>query len=407
MKKNITLLLLLAFCLFFLCQSETVSTGLVVFFNQNHNTFTLSSWEFLSPNKEIKNLHVIFVLIWSGFFLLLFNILSKNLNLFYSFVITVILLPAFLFQGVINTHVFDLLFILILIIGVLKGNKWSKKIRVLLPLIAGFFWLLLSNHSPFLMHESLLNSSLFNSLLNNNVMVWYHVLLLFLSVILIFSLDIDKKNRFKALVMLLIILIYSLFFSNSSVLFSISIIIPILVIKQQTLFSTLNKRLIIVSMYILIPFGLSGMYNRTYNHNSWSFGLNTTDQKIVDFTNKITFSGNVFNNKEAQLRANLFFKQGKTFFNNPSREEKQDHLFNQLIINPSQWNQYSIEKNINLIYFSLVNQPQEVLYFLGERLNSGNWTIVYEEKEKRVILMKRNQENERLINQFEQFPSQN
>lgn len=154
-------------------------------------------------------------------------------------------------------------------------------------------------------------------------------------------------------------------------------------------------------IYILVPFALSGLYTNSYNHTYWTLGLNESTQKAFDFIKKNEISGNIFNNIEAKIEADLFFKNSTTFFNRNT--EKQTQLFNTLIYNSDQWNQYYIDKNINVIFFSLVNQSQDVLLFLGSQLNTGNWAIIYEEKDSKVILMKKTPENQQIINRFEPF----
>ena len=102
MKKNITLLLLLVFCLFFLCQSQDVRYNLSSYLSQESESF-LSFPNFFHFNLNFRVLHLFFTIIWSMFFLLLFNVLTRSFNLLYSTLVWVFLLPAFLFQGVIFT----------------------------------------------------------------------------------------------------------------------------------------------------------------------------------------------------------------------------------------------------------------------------------------------------------------
>ncbi|MDG1476920.1 MAG: hypothetical protein P8Q14_07220 [Vicingaceae bacterium] len=343
-----------------------------------------------------------FTLLWGLFILLLFDVLSKSLNLIYSVLVCVLLLPAFLFQGVINNQVFSLFFILIIFVSAFQKNYWSRKTKIILTIISGCFWLLLSNTPIFPFTKEVLFFNIIKSVLNNNILVWLHVLILIISITLTLNLDFDKTNKWRAFLLFFSIIVYSLFFTNSTILFATTIVIPILFIKQSVL-SSLNKRIIITSLYISAPLALSSLYSISYNNSNWTFGLNESAQKAFDFTNKVKFSGNVFNNKEAEIEADLFFKNASTFFK--GNRVKQVQLFNDIIYNSDRWHQYASKHNINIIYFSLVNQPQEALLFLGAQLNSGNWAIIYEEKNRRVLLIKRTLENQQVLNRFEQLPN--
>ena len=440
-QKNIVQLLLLLFCLFFLYQSQDVNRTITSYLHQSGYTVIN---HLLQPLLTIEFLHVFFILIWCSFILILFNIINSSLNLFYSAAIVAALLPAILFNGVINNQIFDLFFALVIIVRLLLKNKWSIKKTRFIYIASGFLWLIFSaNYSllfiipvlfiglqqevlkdkiielsflPFLIislffGEKIFSlnidlSALMDSLLNNNVMAWYHVLLLLLSII--FAAFFKSENKRIAISSLLLLLTYTVLIPNASILSVLGLIIIILLIKNESSpLAKAKKNLLTFSVYVLVPLSLSGLYHINYDHDSFKLGLNESEKKLFKFSSKTKLSGSIFNNIEAEQQAELFFKKGHPFFKNfeKTRKEKRQQLFNKLIKNPNKWANYVNENNVAFIYFTLENQPQEALLFLGMQLSSGNWAIIYEEKNKEILLARRVPENNNVIQQFEIIPN--
>ncbi len=158
---------------------------------------------------------------------------------------------------------------------------------------------------------------------------------------------------------------------------------------------------ILAAIILSIPFG-NALFNPV-NPNT-GLGLMPGSNNSADFFKKNSIQGPVFNNYDigGYLIFHLFPQQ-RVFTDN--RPEAYSASFFQDIYIPMQekeeaWNNLSKKYGINAIYFYRHDYTPWAQPFLIERIRDPGWAPVYVD-DFAIILLKRNQKNQRLISKYE------
>jgi hypothetical protein len=136
--------------------------------------------------------------------------------------------------------------------------------------------------------------------------------------------------------------------------------------------------------------------------------------KALDATAFIKYAGiqgPFFNNRDAAGAIIYSLYPGQHPFiddriNGFSKEFVDKHYFPSLMQDDLRnWHQLKNKYAINAIYFKLESETNEKLAFLGDRLGDGEWALVYQNKNRDAILLRRNKMNMEIIKQYEINPA--
>jgi len=267
-----------------------------------------------------------------------------------------------------------------------------------------------------------------NLMINYNITIFkFLLLLLFISLIsLVVFIIIRKKNNLNiksflnSLNIFYLILIgffvFLAFFAIRNLPPFALIMLPIMAANFYTLkplFIKIKKRelfhklilILILILYISVIAWL--IYDRKTENNflkrPLGIGLYPGNQNSINFFKASNLKGPIFNNYDlGSALAFWLYPQEKIFVDN--RPEAFSVDFMQTVYKPmqnsaDQWNKYSEEYNINLIYFSHTDGTPWARKFVNRILNDKNWALIYFDNNI-IILVKNNEKNQNLISKY-------
>jgi len=161
----------------------------------------------------------------------------------------------------------------------------------------------------------------------------------------------------------------------------------------------------VILLYLFLPFFLSHHVSSPFKEPR-GLGLAETAMNAMNFLQSNQIKGPLFNNRLATgyLVDGLYERQEYPFVNDRLGAHSEDFLqtaYFPALLDESVWHQAKLKYNFNTIVFALKNERHSYLEFLGRRLGDGEWALVYHEVDKIAILLRRNQQNQPLINQYE------
>lgn len=163
----------------------------------------------------------------------------------------------------------------------------------------------------------------------------------------------------------------------------------------------------VLSLYLLLPIFLVAGFAQPINN--FGYGLRAEETESIDFINQVGIQGPFFHNSAIsglmayglKDRQPLYLSSQALAHPIPFLTEK---YFPQ-ILDPMAWKAIHDEYQFNAILFRLKNEPIPQLEFMGNLLGNGKWAMVYYKKDYEVVLLKRNEKNQALINQYEILPN--
>lgn len=161
----------------------------------------------------------------------------------------------------------------------------------------------------------------------------------------------------------------------------------------------------VLFMYVLLPFFLSHHVSSPFKEPQ-GLGIDETAMNAMHFLQNNQIKGPLFNNRLATgyLVNGLYDQEEYPFVNDylgaHSTEFLQTAYFPALL-DESLWHQAKLKYDFSTIIFALKNERHSYLEFLGRRLGDGEWALVYHEVDEIAILLRRSQQNQQLINQYE------
>jgi hypothetical protein len=163
----------------------------------------------------------------------------------------------------------------------------------------------------------------------------------------------------------------------------------------------------VLSLYILLPiFILTGFIQPI---NNFGYGLRANETEAIDFINHVGVQGPFFHNSAISgLMAYGLPQEQPLYFSSKALAHPTTFLTEQYfpqILDPFAWKAIHDQYQFNAILFRLKNQSTPQLEFMGNLLGNGKWAMVYYKQDYEVILLKRNQKNQALINQYEIIPN--
>jgi len=172
--------------------------------------------------------------------------------------------------------------------------------------------------------------------------------------------------------------------------------------------TSLNKKIFVSVLSLIIVFTVCVFYNRSLPMNSSSFGLGLIkkQESAMNFFKDNDLQGPIFNNYDiGGYLIYYLFPQEKVFVDN--RPETYSSEFFQDVYIPMQendeiWNQKSSEYGINAIIFYWHDATPWGQQFLITRVEDDEWAPVFVD-DRIIIFLKRNNLNKEVIDKFEIF----
>jgi hypothetical protein len=163
----------------------------------------------------------------------------------------------------------------------------------------------------------------------------------------------------------------------------------------------------VLALYLLLPiFCVAGFIQPI---NNFGYGLRANETESVDFINHVGIQGPFFHNSAISgLMAYGLPQEQPLYLSTQALAHPVSFLTQKYfpqILDPYTWKAIHDEYQFNAIVFRLKNESTSQLEFMGNLLSNGKWAMVYYKKDYEVILLKRNQKNQALINQYEIIPN--
>lgn len=162
--------------------------------------------------------------------------------------------------------------------------------------------------------------------------------------------------------------------------------------------------LLIFSLIILTYYFSTNQFHKFKYWREFGFGLETGNNASADFFNSNNLHGPIYNNYDdgGYLIFHLFPKE-KVFVDNRPEAYPASFFKNEYI--PSQddeqkWFELDKKYNFNTIFFSYNDLTPWGQKYIKNRVNDPLWALVFMDKDI-VILLKRNQNNQPIINRFQ------
>lgn len=159
----------------------------------------------------------------------------------------------------------------------------------------------------------------------------------------------------------------------------------------------------ILSLYLLLPMFLVAGFTQPVSN--FGYGLRADETEAVDFINQVGIQGPFFHNSAVSgLMAYGLNQEQPLYISSQALAHPTSFLTGKYfpeILNPFSWKSIHDEYQFNAIFFRLKNQSKPQLEFMGNLLGNGRWAMVYHKENYEVILLKRNQKNQALIDKYE------
>ena len=169
----------------------------------------------------------------------------------------------------------------------------------------------------------------------------------------------------------------------------------------------------VILLYFLLPFVFWSATEEFFKPVSHKIGLGLAPNALdaTAFIEYTGIQGLFFNNRDA-AGAMIFslYPNHYPFIDDRANGFPKDlvdrYYFPGLIMEDfKNWHELKNKYAINTIYFKLEGETNEKLEFLGNRLGDGEWALVYQNKNKDAILLRRNKINMEIIKQYEINPA--
>lgn len=163
----------------------------------------------------------------------------------------------------------------------------------------------------------------------------------------------------------------------------------------------------VLALYLLLPiFFVAGFLQPI---NNFGYGLREDETVSIDFINQVGIQGPFFHNSAISgLMAYGLPQEQPLYLSSQALAHPVSFLTQKYfpqILDPFAWKAVHDEYQFNAILFRLKNEANPQLEFMGNLLSNGKWAMVYYKQDYEVILLKRNQKNQALINQYEIIPN--
>lgn len=163
----------------------------------------------------------------------------------------------------------------------------------------------------------------------------------------------------------------------------------------------------VLSLYILVPtFVAAGFYQPITN---FGYGIQQEEVELVEFVNAAKIEGPVFNNTAISGLLAYGLEMPAPTYISSQPQAHPNEFYNQYyfptILNPLGWKKVHDLYEFNTIIFRLKGASTEQLEFMGNLLGNGKWAMVYYVPDYEVVLVKKNEKNQSIIDRFRIKPN--
>ena len=249
-------------------------------------------------------------------------------------------------------------------------------------------------------------------------------ILMYISVCLILSIlgillcllknDIIIKAKFFSLSTAFLLLFFCFWSNQLTPLLAIAMLIIAFPIGSHYISKVASEKQFILSysppvlaLYSLTPIFIAAHFWSPINN--FGYGLRENETNLVDFINRTKVAGPYFHNSSISgLLAYGLEDENNLFIATQPLAHPVDFYTTQYfpnILDPYAWKAIHDKYLFNSIIFRLEGESIKNLEFMGNLLGNGRWAMIYFKKDYEVILVRRNEKNQALINQFEIIPN--
>lgn len=165
----------------------------------------------------------------------------------------------------------------------------------------------------------------------------------------------------------------------------------------------------VVLVYLLFPvvFWIESAPWLSSTPPTFGWGVHKNALDAVTFIKQTGINGPFFNNRAASgaLIYSLYPEQ-HSFIDDRYNSQSNSFLETEYFPNINEddltnWHQLKNKYAINAIYFNIEEESPKKMLFLGNRLSDGEWALVYQNKDKDVLLLRQNKENQSIIQKYQ------
>jgi hypothetical protein len=227
-------------------------------------------------------------------------------------------------------------------------------------------------------------------------------------------LKIEFEVKFFLLSTTLLFLFFTFWNSQLAPFLGISILLIALPVGEYYISKGGTEKLFLLSykppvlvLYIVVPVFFAANFWKPISN--WGYGLRDEETEIIDFVNQTKIAGPYFHNTSISglLAYGIEEEQALFISSQPLAHPDIFYTTNYFpqILDPLAWKNIHDEYLFNAIIFRVQGESKRNLEFMGNLLGNGKWAMVYYKKDYEVVLVKRNETNQAIINQFEITPN--